>query len=189
MPNDSAEAGGREEVELFRRAQVAQRDAELPADELLADVFERPHALLLSTPEQRVDDLEQQIFQEIRVLLIHAGRDEQLPRAFGAVLDRMQQVRLARSFVADHRHNFRMRARVAAVQVHHAEELIALLRKELGNVIAGTILVIGIAGIAYWEDQQRKAELADIDAAMMSDSLPIDAYLDHGFNAYLTRNH
>ena len=50
-------------------------------------------------------------------------------------------------------------------------------------------LVIGIAGIAYWEDQQRKAELADIDAAMMSDSLPIDAYLDHGFNAYLTRNH
>ncbi|WP_250513493.1 DUF3619 family protein [Caballeronia sp. INDeC2] len=50
-------------------------------------------------------------------------------------------------------------------------------------------LVIGLAGIAYWEDQQRKAELADIDAAMMSDSLPIDAYLDHGFNAYLTRNH
>ncbi|SAL37188.1 membrane protein [Caballeronia peredens] len=50
-------------------------------------------------------------------------------------------------------------------------------------------LIIGLAGIAYWEDQQRKAELADIDAAMMSDSLPIDAYLDHGFNAYLTRNH
>ena len=50
-------------------------------------------------------------------------------------------------------------------------------------------LVIGLAGIAYWEDQQRKTELTDIDAAMMSDSLPIDAYLDHGFNAYLTRNH
>ncbi|MDR5779836.1 DUF3619 family protein [Caballeronia sp. LZ065] len=50
-------------------------------------------------------------------------------------------------------------------------------------------LIIGIAGIAYWEDQQRRAELAEIDAAMMSDSLPIDAYLDHGFNAYLTRNH
>jgi hypothetical protein len=50
-------------------------------------------------------------------------------------------------------------------------------------------LVIGLAGIAYWEDQQRTAELADIDAAMLSDSLPLDAYLDHGFNAYLTRNH
>jgi Protein of unknown function (DUF3619) len=50
-------------------------------------------------------------------------------------------------------------------------------------------LVIGLAGIAYWEDQQRTAELADIDAAMLSDNLPLDAYLDHGFNAYLTRNH
>jgi len=50
-------------------------------------------------------------------------------------------------------------------------------------------LVIGLAGIAYFEDQQRTAELADIDAAMLSDTLPLDAYLDHGFNAYLTRNH
>ncbi|KNE75939.1 DNA-directed RNA polymerase specialized sigma subunit, sigma24-like protein [Candidatus Burkholderia crenata] len=50
-------------------------------------------------------------------------------------------------------------------------------------------LVIGLAGIAYWENQQRTAELADIDAAMLSDNLPLDAYLDHGFNAYLTRNH
>ena len=50
-------------------------------------------------------------------------------------------------------------------------------------------LAVALAGVAYWEDQERKAELADIDAAMMSDSLPLDAYLDHGFNAYLTRNH
>jgi hypothetical protein len=50
-------------------------------------------------------------------------------------------------------------------------------------------LVVGLAGIAYWEDQQRTAELADIDAAMLSDNLPLDAYLDHGFNAYLSRNH
>jgi hypothetical protein len=51
-------------------------------------------------------------------------------------------------------------------------------------------LVIGLAGIAWWEDHQRTAELADIDAAMLSDDLPLNAYLDHGFNAYLTRgNH
>ncbi len=50
-------------------------------------------------------------------------------------------------------------------------------------------LVIGLAGIAYWEDQQRTAELADIDAARLRDNLPLDAYLDHGCNAYLTRNH
>jgi hypothetical protein len=48
-------------------------------------------------------------------------------------------------------------------------------------------LVVGLVAIAYWEDQQRTAELADIDAAMLSDDLPLNAYLDHGFNAYLTR--
>ncbi|KMZ13204.1 putative transmembrane protein [Candidatus Burkholderia humilis] len=60
---------------------------------------------------------------------------------------------------------------------------------DLGLVWPLAALVIGIGGIAYWEDQQRKAELADIDAAMLSDSLPLDAYLDHGFNAYLSRDH
>lgn len=48
-------------------------------------------------------------------------------------------------------------------------------------------LVGGIALIAYWENAQRAAELADIDAAMLSDDLPLNAYLDHGFNAYLSR--
>ena len=71
---------------------------------------------------------------------------------------------------------------------HRARGLLARLGG-LGLAWPLAALIIGIAGIAYWEDQQRKAELADIDAAMMSDSLPIDAYLDHGFNAYLTRNH
>jgi hypothetical protein len=50
-------------------------------------------------------------------------------------------------------------------------------------------LVVSLVAIAYWEDQQRTAELADIDAAMLSDNLPLNAYLDHGFNAYLSRAH
>ncbi|MGA7782472.1 MAG: DUF3619 family protein, partial [Paraburkholderia sp.] len=50
-------------------------------------------------------------------------------------------------------------------------------------------LVVSLVAIAYWEDQQRTAELADIDAAMLSDDLPLNAYLDHGFNAYLSRAH
>ncbi|NIF77880.1 DUF3619 family protein [Paraburkholderia sp. Cy-641] len=50
-------------------------------------------------------------------------------------------------------------------------------------------LLVSLVGIAYWEDHQRTAELADIDAAMLSDDLPLNAYLDHGFNAYLSRAH
>lgn len=48
-------------------------------------------------------------------------------------------------------------------------------------------LVGGVAFIGYWENAQRSAELADIDAAMLSDDLPLNAYLDHGFNAYLSK--
>ncbi len=47
-------------------------------------------------------------------------------------------------------------------------------------------LLIGIIGIAQWENMQHTAELADIDAAMLSDELPLGAYLDHGFNTYLS---
>ncbi|CAH2791246.1 MAG: Putative transmembrane protein [uncultured Paraburkholderia sp.] len=50
-------------------------------------------------------------------------------------------------------------------------------------------LVVSLVGIAYWEDQQRTAELADIDAAMLSDDLPLNAYLDYGFKTYLSRAH
>jgi hypothetical protein len=48
-------------------------------------------------------------------------------------------------------------------------------------------LIVSLVTVAWWEDQQRTAELADIDAAMLSDDLPLNAYLDHGFNAYLSR--
>jgi len=50
-------------------------------------------------------------------------------------------------------------------------------------------LVVSLVAIAYVEDQRHTAELADIDAAVLSDDLPLNAYLDHGFNAYLSRAH
>ena len=47
------------------------------------------------------------------------------------------------------------------------------------------ILVAGMVGVYQYEEQQRIAELAELDAAVLSDELPLSAYLDHGFNAYL----
>jgi len=47
-------------------------------------------------------------------------------------------------------------------------------------------LVVGLIAIASWENYQRSEELANIDAAMLSDKLPLHAWLDHGFNAYLS---
>jgi hypothetical protein len=46
-------------------------------------------------------------------------------------------------------------------------------------------LVAGLAGIYQYEEQQRIAEMAELDAEVLSDELPLVAYLDEGFNAYL----
>ncbi len=46
-------------------------------------------------------------------------------------------------------------------------------------------LVIGMGGVYQVEQQQRIAAMAEIDAAVLADELPLTAYLDHGFNAYV----
>ncbi len=56
-----------------------------------------------------------------------------------------------------------------------------------GAVIPLLALVAGLAGVYQYEQQQRIAELAELDAAVLSDELPLTAYLDHGFNAYLAQ--
>ena len=48
-------------------------------------------------------------------------------------------------------------------------------------------LAAGLVGIYQFEQQQHIAELAELDVAVLSDELPLSAYLDHGFNAYLTQ--
>ncbi|WP_317204612.1 DUF3619 family protein [Janthinobacterium sp.] len=48
------------------------------------------------------------------------------------------------------------------------------------------VLAAGLVGIYQFEQEQHIAELAELDAAVLSDELPLSAYLDHGFNAYLT---
>ena len=48
-------------------------------------------------------------------------------------------------------------------------------------------LVAGLAGIYQHEQQQRISEMAELDAALLSDDLPLTAYLDTGFNAYLEK--
>ena len=57
----------------------------------------------------------------------------------------------------------------------------------LGFVLPIVILVVGLIGIVEYETQQRINETADIDAAMLTDDLPVVAYADHGFNAYLEK--
>jgi hypothetical protein len=58
----------------------------------------------------------------------------------------------------------------------------------LSLLIPLVALVAVLIGVASWEDQRRIDENADIDAAMLSEDLPLSAYLDHGFHAYLSHS-
>jgi hypothetical protein len=56
-----------------------------------------------------------------------------------------------------------------------------------GVAIPLLALVVGLAGVYQYEQERRIAEIAELDAAVLSDELPLTAYLDHGFNAYLAQ--
>ena len=47
------------------------------------------------------------------------------------------------------------------------------------------LLVLAVSGIYTWEEKQRLAELVEIDADLLTDDLPIDAYLDRGVQNWL----
>jgi hypothetical protein len=48
-------------------------------------------------------------------------------------------------------------------------------------------LAIGFAGVYTWEQRQRAAEVEELDALVLTGDLPIDAYLDRGFEAWLKK--
>jgi hypothetical protein len=49
------------------------------------------------------------------------------------------------------------------------------------------MLLASAAAIYTWQQSQRDAELEEIDTQLLSDDLPIDAYLDRGFQNWLKK--
>jgi hypothetical protein len=54
-------------------------------------------------------------------------------------------------------------------------------------LLPAALLVGGLLGIYTWAQNQRVVDVADIDARLLGDELPIDAYIDKGFEAWLKR--
>lgn len=50
------------------------------------------------------------------------------------------------------------------------------------------VLILGLTAINQWRDSQVAAEIEEIDAAVLTGDLPLDAYLDKGFDAWLKRS-
>jgi len=54
-------------------------------------------------------------------------------------------------------------------------------------VLSLALLAGGATGIYTWQQNQRIAELEEIDSQLLTDDLPIDAYLDRGFQNWLKK--
>lgn len=46
-------------------------------------------------------------------------------------------------------------------------------------------ITVGVVGTYYWDNFQQASENEEIDSALLADDLPINAYLDYGFHAWL----
>lgn len=55
-------------------------------------------------------------------------------------------------------------------------------------LIAAAMLVLVTAGVIYWQSAGPANGLTDIDLNLLTDELPINAYLDKGFDSWLKRS-
>jgi len=55
----------------------------------------------------------------------------------------------------------------------------------VGWVAPLVVLVFGLIGIAQWQNDSRITDIAEVDAALLTDDVPPDAYADSGFMAFL----
>lgn len=60
-----------------------------------------------------------------------------------------------------------------------------VLLPQTRTLVALMGLAIAVIGVTYWNDYEQAAENEEIDSALLADDLPINAYLDRGFHAWL----
>jgi hypothetical protein len=113
---------------------------------------------------------------------------EKLPASAADRLARARQVALSRK-----KKESRLRAiatvpqRLLAGQADYFFDRPRVWLARAGMAIPLVALVVGLTSIYQYEQQRRIRETAELDAAVLSDELPLTAYLDHGFNAYLAK--
>ncbi len=91
------------------------------------------------------------------------------------------------------------RERALAVKAPERAPAFGWARVEAGGALGGfggfalrvllptLLLIAGLVSIYSWQQEQRAADVEEIDAQLLTDVLPIDAYLDRGFEAWLKK--
>jgi len=54
-------------------------------------------------------------------------------------------------------------------------------------LLPALLLVAGLVSIYRWQQEQQAADVEELDAQLLTDDLPLDAYLDRGFEAWLKK--
>ena len=101
--------------------------------------------------------------------------------------DQVERLRAARERALSHQ-----RSAQPALAMVFSDRVTAILGGGPGFVsqMAVTVLflVFGLIGITSWHNSQQATDIEEIDAALLTSDLPIDAYLDKGFDAWLKRS-
>jgi Protein of unknown function (DUF3619) len=56
------------------------------------------------------------------------------------------------------------------------------------NLLASGLLVLSLLAVTYWQVVIQANDIADIDVSLLTGDLPINAYLDSDFEAWLKRS-
>lgn len=56
------------------------------------------------------------------------------------------------------------------------------------NLLAMALLLLSLIGVTYWQMVVQANDVAEIDASLLTDDLPFNAYLDNNFEAWLKRS-
>lgn len=110
---------------------------------------------------------------------VSANTAERLASARKIALSHKKQGAEARVFVAQP-------ALASYGQAPSSPKLWAWLGR-MGLAVPLAALVFGLIGIYQFEQHQQIMDSASIDAEVLTDDLPISAYLDHGFDAFLAK--
>jgi hypothetical protein len=88
-------------------------------------------------------------------------------------------------------------AREQALERRSAEPAMALADNVTGSIgwaglalrvlVPLAMLAAGAGAMYTWQQNQRAAEIEEVDALLLTDDLPIDAYLDRGFQNWLKK--
>jgi len=77
----------------------------------------------------------------------------------------------------------------AAANLSGVDLPVLWFRLDLPALAATAVVALAVAavGIYRWQESQRLAEVVEIDSQLLTDDLPIDAYLDRGFQNWLKK--